>query len=242
MRVELEPAYVLHARPYRDSSLLLELFTLHHGRIGAVSRGARGPRSRLKGLLRPFQPLLISYLARGELASLNAAEAAGQASWLSGERAVAGLYLNELLLALLARDDPHPLLLGHYRAAVGALAEATDPQPALRVFERELLEALGYAAALVTEADGVTPVQADRDYRYLPEAGPLPLQSASGGIVVRGAILLALAAGEFPDAATLAGARRLSRALIDHWLGGRPLRARELARAFRAVESRGDCV
>lgn len=234
----LEPAYVLHARPYRDTSLLLELLTLHRGRIGVVARGVRGPRSKLRGWLRPFQPLLVGLAGRGELATLAGAEPAGAAVWLEGERAVAGLYLNELLLKLLARDDPHPPLLGHYRAALAVLGAPTDPEAGLRVFERELLALLGYAPALDTDVDGA-PLDAARLYRYLPESGAHAqaglAEPVHGSVEVSGRALLALAAGEFPDRDTLREARTLTRALIDHCLGGRPVRTRELARAFRGL-------
>ncbi|HNI24515.1 MAG TPA: DNA repair protein RecO [Plasticicumulans sp.] len=238
----LEPAWVLHTRPYRDTSLLLELLTLTRGRVGAVARGARGPRSRSRGWLRPFQPLLVGLAGRGELATLTSAEAAGAAFWLAGERAVAGLYLNELLLKLLARDDPQPLLLGHYRAALVALAEPADPEPALRVFECELLTALGYAPALAVDTDG-EPLQADARYHYRPDAGARRLpglaEAPAGGIELSGRTLLALAAGAesftCPDRDTLREARTLTRSLIDHCLGGRPVRTRELARAFRSL-------
>ena len=239
---DLDPAYVLHTRPYRDTSLLLELLTLTRGRVGAVARGARGPRSRSRGWLRPFQPLLVGLAGRGELATLTSAEAAGAAFWLAGERAVAGLYLNELLLKLLARDDPQPLLLGHYRAALVALAEPADPEPALRVFECELLTALGYAPALAVDTDG-EPLQADARYHYRPDAGARRLpglaEAPAGGVELSGRTLLALAAGAesftCPDRDTLREARTLTRSLIDHCLGGRPVRTRELARAFRSL-------
>lgn len=238
MTAGLEPAYVLHARPYRDTSLLLELLTLARGRVGAVARGARGSRSRLRGWLRPFQPLLVGLAGRGELATLTSAEPAGAAVWLAGERAVTGLYLNELLLKLLARDDPQPLLLGHYRAALTALAAAADPEPALRVFECELLIALGYAPALTADADGKA-LHADGLYHYHPQAGARLVNGVAepraGVVELHGRTLLALAAGEFPDRDTLREARALTRSLIDHCLGGRPVRTRELARALRSL-------
>ncbi len=236
MRIELEPAFVLHARPYRDTSALLELFSLHCGRIGAVARGARGVRSKTRGLLQPFQPLLAGWSGGGELKALTAVEAAGPPFVLPPARTLSGLYLNELLVRLTAREDPQPELFAYYRAALARLAEPlADEQTALRLFECDLLGALGYGLALEYDAAGVAIVP-ERRYRYRPDAGALPEGEAGGeGIAVGGAALLALAAGRL-DAAVLPELKALMRALLDGLLGSRPLRARELARALARRE------
>ncbi len=126
-RVSLQPAYVLHHRPYRDSSLLLEIFTPDHGRVGLVARGARSPKSRLYGVLQPFQPLLISWVGRGELATLSGAEANGPPQRLQGKSVISGFYINELLLRLLHRHDPHAALFDGYARTLPLLAQAVAP-------------------------------------------------------------------------------------------------------------------
>ncbi|MGH8444249.1 MAG: DNA repair protein RecO, partial [Solimonas sp.] len=168
-RVTLEPAYLLNRRPYSDSSLLLEAFTREHGRIGLVARGARGAKSKLRGLLQPFNPLLLSWNASGELATLTAAESAGPALVLAGERVFYGWYLNELLLRLLQRQDAHPALFEAYALAVQQLpGEAEHAQDALRLFEKALLAEIGYGLLLPDD------LRADLRYHYDDDQGPQP--------------------------------------------------------------------
>ncbi len=237
-RSELEPAFVLHRRAYRDTSALLELLTRDHGRIGAVARGVRGKRARNAGLLQPFQPLTVSWQARGELATLTGVEAGGRPVFLSGRRLVSGFYANELLIRLLQREDPHPGLYAAYRELVAALAgDAVAEGAALRRFERDLLAAIGYGLALSEDVAG-QPIQPAAWYRYDPEHGPVPVPDTAGtGIHVRGASLLSLATG-LPDAAAERELRRLLRRVLRLYLGARPLRSRELYGSYAAVDRR----
>ncbi len=138
-RVELEPAYILHTRPYRETSLILEVFTLGYGRAGLVARGVRRPQSPLRGILNPFQPLRLSWTGKGELATLGQAEQGGVSAELRGDAVMAGFYVHELLLNLLQRHDPHPQLFGHYATLLASLAEGQPVEKLLRVFELELL-------------------------------------------------------------------------------------------------------
>ena len=171
-RIELEPAFVLHARPYRDSSLLLETFSRDHGRLGLIARGARSPRSRVRGLLQPFVPLLLSWRGRGELGTLTGAEAAGNFVPLSGSAAIIGFYLNELLHRFVHRHDPEPALFAHYGATLERIARESDPEPALRIFEKRLLETVGYALELERESDSDTAI--DPGARYQVHHGCRP--------------------------------------------------------------------
>jgi len=151
--VNLEPSYVLHARSYRETSLLLEVFSHQHGRLGMVARGARRPKSVFRGLLDPFQPLRLSWSGRGELQTLRDAELAGTAVSLKGDRVLAGFYLNELLIKFMQRDDPHPQLFALYTQTIADLA-GDAVEPVLRRFELGLLRESGYALNL--EADAST--------------------------------------------------------------------------------------
>ena len=228
-RIDLEPALVLHARPYRETSLLVEAFSRGHGRVGLVARGARGPKSRMRGLLQPFVPLLLSWRGRGELATLTGAEAQGGALPLAGSAVVVGLYLNELLLRFVHRHDPEPTLFDHYRAALGEVAREDDPEPVLRIFEKRLLEAVGYALELEHETDSGAVIEPDGRYRYTADAGPRRwTNDASPGVCVSGSTLRALAVEQFADQRTLKEAKRLMRSIINEHSGGRALASREL--------------
>lgn len=231
---QLQAGYILHQRNYRDTSLLLEVFAREHGRIGLVARGARAPRSRSRGLLQPFQPLLLSWSGRGELGTLTGAEtdAAAPSARLSGTALYSGFYLNELLLRLLQRHDAHPELFDVYAATLPNLQ--TDPQRPLRLFEKHLLETLGYGLLLDHEAGG-EPVTADADYVYALEAGPSRSTEATvGQLRVSGRSLLSLAAEDLSDAQSLTDSKRLLRAALDLYLGGRGLKTREVFAALTA--------
>ncbi len=226
-RVEASPAFVLHRRPYRETSLLLELITPDHGRLGAVARGARAPKSRLRGHLQPFLPLHCDWVARGELATLTGAEAQGPPLLLRPPATLYGLYLNELLLRLLPRRDPQPDLFQRYAHTLAHLA-GPEPEAALRLFERDLLALLGYALELRRDHRGA-PIDPQAHYRY---DGHAPRASAADDPeAIPGAVLLALAEGRL-EAAHLPHAKRLTRARLAPLLGSRPLESRRLFRAY----------
>ena len=233
MRVLLQPAFVLHRRPYRDTSLLLEVFSQDHGRVGLVARGAAGSRSRLKGLLQPFAPLLLSWIGAGELATLTAAEDAGRPIPLPPQRVLAGLYVNELLLRLLPRLDPHPGLFAAYPLLLAELAAAPGEEPPLRRFEKRLLEELGYGLTLDCEAMNGTPIVAEEQYCYVLDRGPLAASPSKVGVPISGQGLLALRDGSLNDPTVLREVKRLTRAALAVQLRGRALKTRELYRARR---------
>lgn len=227
-RVALEPAYLLSRRSYQDSSLLLEAYTRGHGRIGLIARGARGPKSKLRGLLQTFSPLLLSWSASGELGTLIGAEAAGPPLLLSGERIFHGWYLNELLLRLLQRQDPHPALFEAYALAVQQLPNDADAaHDALRVFERDLLAETGYGLQLPDDLDP------QGHYLYRSEHGARPVAAAEAG-AYRGLSLIELRDGQLSSQASRADVRRLLREAITAQLGGRPLETPRLLREMRA--------
>ncbi len=220
----LVPAYVLQARPYSDTSLLLELFTLRDGRIGAVARGARAPRSRLRGVLQPFVPVLVGVQGRGELLTLTAAEADGAPVPLGGDRVFYGWYLNELLLKLLARDDPHPGLFPIYARTLARLP-GEQAQDALRHFERHLLEEIGFG---VLEGGDFAPEQR---YAWSADQGLVPDPRGP----VSGATLSALQDDQPLPGACAQEARRLLKAILALALAGRRLQTPLLLRRMRGV-------
>jgi DNA repair protein RecO (recombination protein O) len=225
MRIEQQPGYVLHARPYRETSLLLECLTREHGRLGVVARGVRGERSRLRrAQLEPFQPLALDLMLRGELATLTALEAAAAPLRLIGDAGLAGLYLNELVVRLTERQDPFPLLFDAYAQTLTRLALGEPLAWTLRRFERDLLEAIGYGLQLQYELETGEPLEPDAHYRYLVEQGAVRC-AAGHAQALRGGDLLALAQDRPPDNPGLKSLRDLMREVIRFHLGGGELRA-----------------
>lgn len=236
-RVQLQPAYVLHHRPYRDTSRILELFTRDYGRVTVFARGARGAGRKgasLTPMLQPFNRVLVSWSGSGEASTLTGAEFDGGYSVLPPDRLVSGYYLNELLLKLFARHDSHADVFALYTRTIEELKTATQPMRALRVFEKRLLDALGYGLALAHEAGSAAPIEVDRAYHYRLEQGPVRTHDvAEGDLIFSGATLLSLAREELDDAAVCADARRLLRAALDRCLEGKELKSRQVMLALR---------
>lgn len=226
----MEPAWLLRVRPWRDTSMLIEGFSGVHGRVGLVARGVRSPRGRWRGLLQPFQPLYLGWSGRGELATLTMAEPAGHARALRGDVLLSAYYLNELLLRLLARNDPHPRLFDAYGMALDGL-QARPPAGVLRLFEKRLLDELGYGLSLSHTADTGEAVDAGRRYRFDVRRGPL--LSGADLPEVSGATLLALSAESLDDPVQQREARFILRAALDACLGPQPLRTREMLADYR---------
>lgn len=232
MRVDLQPAYVLHTRPYRDTSMLVDLLTQEHGRVALVAKGVRTEKSRRRALLNPFAGLLASFQGRGGLKLLTAVEPHGPAATLHGAALYCGFYINELLLRLLAEHDPHPYVFKNYQTTLVALSRDNQLEPWLRRFELSVLEELGYGVNLVADATHGAPLQADAVYQFESEHGftqvPLGTPSAGASSLFFGRDLLAIASDNFSDAQTRQAAKRLTRAALQPLLGSRPLKSREL--------------
>jgi len=238
LRRDDEPAFVLHTYAYRETSLIVETFTAEHGRVAMVARGAKRPRSELRGLLQGFQPLLLSWFGQQELKTLVKAEWRGGLPLVGGSALLCGFYLNELLLKLLPREDPHPRLFASYETALGDLAAGDEQAPVLRRFELTLLAELGYALPLVREADTDGPVDPAARYHYAFDRGPRRASPEPGVRLplVRGATLLALADGNYADAETAAEAKRLMREVLDHYLEQRGIESRRVVRDLQALD------
>jgi DNA repair protein RecO (recombination protein O) len=233
-RVELEAGYILHSRSYRETSVILEVFTHRYGRAGLVARGARRPRSPLRGILNPFQPLHFSWSGRGELATLRAAETVGVFAPLAGAAVMAGFYVNELLLKLLHRFDPHPDLFAHYASVLAALSDKSEIEQTLRSFELHLLREIGFALNLEHDALSHEPLRADETYEFRVDLGAiLAERNANDDMQFQGADLLAIGRMEFGDASQLRSAKRLLRKVLDFHLGGRDLQTRRIASAMK---------
>jgi len=226
----------LHTYPFRETSLVVETFTRNFGRVGLVARGARRPKSALRGLMMAFQPLLLSWAGKSELRTLHKAEWQGGIPQLQGLGLMCGFYLNELLLKFLAREDPHDTLFDLYQGAIAALAHEPEPASVLRRFEKHLLKELGYALILDREADSGRPIDPGKRYTYVIESGPVALdRSADAQVEISGQTLIELESGNFADAATLAQSKLLMRFLVNHYLGNQELHTRQLLREMQQI-------
>jgi DNA repair protein RecO (recombination protein O) len=229
-RINNEPGFILHTYPFKETSVVAEVFTRGHGRVALIARGARRPASALRGLMQPFTPLLLSWFGKSDLKTLHAAEWQGGLIAPQGRALMCGFYLNELLLRLLARGDAHELLYARYVDTLDLLAgETTDLERILRRFEKNLLAEIGYGATFDVDADSGTPIDPEARYVFQPERGALR-SVGQPGCPVSGRTLLDLAADRFESQTTLAEAKALMRALINHTLGAKPLYTRQLLR------------
>lgn len=229
MRYSLEPAYILHTRKYRESSLILEAFSREQGRVALVGRGARGAKSKWKNMLQPFRPLLLSWNQRGEMGTLTGADQVASPPALIAEPLFCGIYANELLMRFLQRSDPHPRLFDRYRQLLGHLSAGETPQPPLRLFEKHLLEAAGFGMQLEREHGTGKPLEIEAWYKYVPESGPVLRagSDAENDQLVSGSALLALQSGDI-EPQHQGELKRLMRRLISHYLGDKPLKSQSL--------------
>jgi len=241
-RRDEQRGFVLHTYPYRETSLIVEALVADHGRIALVARGARRPRSELRGVLQSFQPLMLSWAGGGELKTLLRAEWRGGLPLVGGPALMCGFYLNELLLKLLPREDPHPRLFRDYEDTLARLAEGADQAPVLRGFELKLLAELGYALPLTHEADTGAPVDPGARYYYAFERGPRLTAAEPGKRYpqIRGATLLALAGLEFQSAEAAAEAKQLMREVLDHYLERRAISSRRVVRDLQTLADEAD--
>jgi len=230
-RVELTLGYVLHHRPWRDTSRILEVLTREHGRLTLFARGVRAPRAKLAPVLQPFQPLLLSFSGRGEAPLLTGAERALHAAPLPHRALIAAFYLNELLLRLTTRHDPLPELYDHYHEALAQLRAGAPLAPCLRLFEKRLLQLLGYGLDLASEAKSGRPLEPNGYYHFNPGEGLVRARPGERRSL-SGRSLLALERGTFARPRELADARRLLRAALAACLEGRPLATRAVAQSM----------
>jgi DNA repair protein RecO (recombination protein O) len=230
-RIALTPGYLLHHHPWRDTSRILEVLTREHGRVTLFARGVRGPGAKLAPVLQPFQLLLLSFSGRGEAAQLTGAERAAPAVALPQACLLAGFYLNELLLKLTTRHDPLPELFDHYHGTLEQVRGGAPLEPCLRVFEKRLLEVLGYGLDLATEARSGLPLEPDAYYDFRPGVGFVPVRGSARALC--GHSLLSLARESLHGERELEDARRILQAALGACLEGRPLATRQVARAMK---------
>jgi len=233
----LSPAFILHVRKFRDTSVIIELLTAQEGRVAAVMRGVRTRKSKTASFVRPFTQVLVSWFGRGELKTVKTIDFPVRSAALSGDALMLGMYINELLVRLLGKFDPVPEIFSAYGELLDRLERRDDVVAALRHFELGLLTALGYGITFDIEADNGRPVIGDALYRYEPGEG---FHRVDEGVaepapapVFRGDALLAISAGELADPEVDRSAKRIIRRSLAALLGGRELKSREL---FRRVD------
>lgn len=237
-KVDGQPAYVLHSYPFRETSLIVEVFTRDFGRMALLARGARRPRAAIRGLLMAFQPLEIAWAGKGEVLTLMKAEWQGGQPLLSGEALFCGYYLNELLIHLLPREDAHERLFACYgemlqRLAVHPTGKVQEAD--LRRFEKAMLQELGYGLTLEHDAEG-KPVSPEAFYSYRMEQGPVRLSHGDEAPqVVRGKTLRDLAAEDFSDPRSRAESKTLMRTLMAYYLAGKELETRKIFRELQEL-------
>ena len=232
-RVQNESVWLLHHRPYQDASRIIEILSREHGRLSLVARGSRSGKSRLKGILRPFLPLQLSWVSRGDLGTLTGAELRGAPVSLRGEALLSGYYANELLLHLVHRHDPQPEIFSVYETTIESLSGGRDVPVKLREFELELLRLLGYALNLDHDTETQAPLSSTRFYLYRPERGPAATSDASGPMTFPGSELIAIRDRDFSRPETRRSAARLLRDVIAFHLGGKELKSRRVFRDMR---------
>jgi DNA repair protein RecO (recombination protein O) len=228
LRVSSQPAFVLHSYPYKETSLIADVFSRDFGRVALIAKGAKRPHSKLRGVLQTFQPLSVGWSGKSEVRTLTAAEWVGGLLPLEKSALLSGFYLNELLVKLLARDDPHPVLFDHYVATLNQLAHGEAAPIVLRKFERALLKETGVGGDFTVCATTGAPIELEQIYVVDPERGPRPAYPADTAPRVSGKTLLDMEREDYADSGTQAQSKFLMRFLLAHHLGGTPLNTRQI--------------
>ncbi len=230
-RFDNQAVFVLHTYPFKETSLVVELFSHDHGRVATTAKGARRPRSAMRGMLQSFQPLMATWSGKSELKTLHSLDWAGGLLLLKGEALMCGFYLNELLLRLLPREDAHEALFVYYAATLKTLASEVDLATTLRRFELKLLQELGYAIPLQQDSGGAS-VLPEKSYLYQAERGAQPIAGtgyvAQNGVQLLGKTLLDMAGDDYSQPQTLQQSKQLMRYLLAHYLGDQALHTRQL--------------
>jgi len=234
MRVQDQPAYILHHRAFRDTSQILDIITPDYGRLSLMSRGSRGAKSRLKSILQPFRPLLVGWSGKGEMPTLTGAEPqAVKILTLTGKTLPSAFYVNELIIKLLHKHDVHERVFQLYESIIRLLADKNEVEPILRLFEKQLLEELGFGLNLSVNVETDDVILADEEYAYYLEHGPVSLSSVfdeSYILKLNGKSLLDLDANTLDSEQSLRDAKRLMRSILHYYLEGKPIKSRELFR------------
>ncbi len=233
-RQDNQAVYVLHTYPFKETSLVVELFSKELGRIAVVAKGARRPHSAMRGMLQSFQQLSGAWSGKNELKTLHSLDWSAGLTLIKGEALMCGFYMNELLLRLLPREDPHENLFDYYTSTMQTLANSTGFASTLRRFELKLLQEMGYAVPLLHD-ENEQEILAEKTYRYEAEYGACELSATKNGVQLSGKALLDMARDDYSDAQTQTQSKQLMRYLLTHYLGDKPLHTRQLLIDLQAI-------
>lgn len=228
--VSLQAAFILHHRPFRDTSVIADLLTPDYGRISVVAHGVRSAKSRRRVLLQPFRPVLASWSGRSNLRSLGAIEESGMPVPLAGSTLACAYYTTELALRLIPENIPNQIAFALYARTLAELSETTSLEATLRIFEIELLEVLGVLPDFSRCNDTAVSIDASQPYQFDPAAGRASAGSepVANCVPVSGKTLLAMSQRVFDDSLVLAESKRLMRRIVQQQLGGRELKSRDV--------------
>jgi DNA repair protein RecO (recombination protein O) len=224
----LQRCFVLHRRPYSESSLILDVFSEEYGRLSIISKGARSKRSNLKGVLQAFTPLLMKWSGKGSMRTLRQAESISLAIPLTGINLYSAMYINELVVRVIEQETPYPALFLDYLTALTELAQTNNPEPALRRFELALLSSLGYGVDFLHCAGSGEMVSPEMTYRYREQKGFMASIRHDPLMSFKGDELIAISERRFITPEQLKAAKRFTRIALKPYLGGKPLKSREL--------------
>jgi len=234
MKVELNPAFILHRRPYRETSLLLDVFSCNFGRVGLLAKGARQKKNNKAEILQPYQPLQLAWSGKGELMTLTLAEADKPAYVLKDKKLMAAFYLNEIIIRMLHQHEAHPDLFRIYDKTLNLLAmETSDEQTVIRIFEKRFLEAIGYGLVLDHDVTTGERIKPDHHYYYQADRGPaMDVPDNSDHIRLSGSTLIAIDEEKFGSTQILQEAKFLMRFILQKHLGNKPLASRKLYKMY----------
>lgn len=222
LHVQLQPGFLLQHKPYRETSLLIDVLTRDFGRVALIAKGVKKPKSKFSAFLRPFLPLVISYTGKTDLKTLTHVETFPEQIKLNGKALYCGFYINELVSHFLHKYDPHPEVFDIYQKCLLDMMEVSEIEQALRIFELKLLNLIGYGLRFDFDINQQQKVSSDKNYLIQADIGPI--EAVDGEI--SGATLLALQAMDFRDAKSLEQAKKVMRQIIDYHLQGKPLKSR----------------
>lgn len=231
-RVESVPAFLLHRRDYRETSLLADFITPTHGKIRAVVRGVRKAKSKNNGYLQLFLPVQLAWQGKGELVTLTDIESRGLMLNLVGMRQLCAMYVNELILRLLTFHDPHEQLFHDYALAINQLASNDLIESVLRIFEKRLLIELGYGLSFQVDADTGADIQPNKQYRYVPQVGFSACNTNQNDLNLDGDVILAIHHDKLSKKSEYRAAKVIFRNEINFLLDGKPLQCRELMKDY----------
>lgn len=238
MKIALHPCFILHQRHYRETSLILEVFSRDNGKLSLVARGAKKRNASTRPLMQINQKLNIAWTIRGEMGTLTAIEAAGTNYNLSGGRLIASFYMNELLTRLLHKYEPHPELFDAYENTLTLLQQPLNEETILRVFEIQLLQSLGYGLVLDHDVNTGMPIAQNQFYYYQIDFGPTASSPRDReSVKISGETLLALAQKTIQEPLQLQEAKQLTRRILKNHLGAKPLASRKLFNAYLKNQS-----